>query len=61
MYHKITGVSHGKKLKLDNLSLLLPVEDNHWFWDPVNASGLTPLLKTGYENISHGVVCALTE
>jgi len=27
----------------------------------VNASGLTRLLKTAYESISHGLVCALTE
>ena len=54
-------VSHGNKLNLTNLRLSLLVEDNGWFWDPVNGSGLTPLLKTGYENISHGLVCALTE
>ena len=32
MDHKIISVSHGKKLKLDNLTLSLPVEDNDWFW-----------------------------
>jgi len=41
----MTGVSHGKKLKLDNLTLPLPIEDNRWFWDPVNDSGLTPSLR----------------
>jgi len=61
MEHKMTGASHGKKLKLSSLTLLLPVEDNGWFWNTVNASSLTPLLKTGYESISHGLVCALTE
>lgn len=27
----------------------------------MNASGLAPLLKTGYENISHGLITALLE
>jgi hypothetical protein len=27
---------------------------------PVNDSGLAPLLKTGYGNISHELVCALS-
>ncbi|RHN49885.1 putative protein-serine/threonine phosphatase [Medicago truncatula] len=58
---KMTGVSHGKKLKLSALSLPLPVDDNRWFWDPVDTSGLRPLLLTGYESISHGLVCALAE
>jgi hypothetical protein len=57
----MTGVSHGKKLKLSALSLPLPVDDNRWFWDPVDTSGLRPLLLTGYESISHGLVCALAE
>ena len=57
----MTGVSHGKKLNLSALSLPLPVEDNRWFWDPVDASGLRPLLLTGYESISHGLVCAMAE
>jgi len=28
---KMSGVSHGRKLKLSVLSLPLPVEDNPWF------------------------------
>jgi len=43
----MTNVSHRKKLKLDSLSLPLQVDDNRWFWDPVNASGLTPSLRLG--------------
>ena len=57
----MTGASHGKKLKLSSLTLPLRVEYNGWFWNLVNAFGLTPLLKTGYESITHGLVCALTE
>jgi len=36
----MTDVSHGKKLKLDNLTFPLPVDGNEWFWDPGNDSGL---------------------
>jgi len=54
-------VSHGRKLKLSALSLPLSVEDNPWFWGPVDASGLKPLLLTGYDNISHGLVCVMAE
>jgi len=57
----MTSVLHGKKLKLSSLMLPLPVDDNPWFWNLVVVSGLRPLLLTGYENISHGLVCALTE
>jgi len=57
----MNAVSHGRKLKLSVLSLPLPVEDNPWFWGPVDASGLRPLLLTGYDNISHGLVCAMAE
>ena len=34
MDHKMTSVSHEKKLKLESLILPLPVEDNWWFWNP---------------------------
>jgi len=54
-------VSHGRKLKFSVLSLKLPVEDNPWFWGPVDASSLRPLLLTGYDNISHMLVCAMVE
>ena len=54
------GISHGKKLTLSNLFMPHPGEKNQWFWNKV-ASGLTPLLNTGYENISHGFICALLE
>jgi len=57
----MTGVSHGRKLKLPALSLPLPVEANPWFWVPMDRSGLRPLLLTGYDNISHGLVCAMAE
>ena len=55
------GISHGKKLSITNLTLPMPGEENFWFWDNVNGSGLTPLLSSGYENISHGFICAMTE
>ena len=55
------GVSHGKKMSLNNLTLPQLGAQNNWFWDEVNAFDLTPLLNTGYENISHGFVCALSE
>jgi hypothetical protein len=58
---KIKGISHERKLKLSALSLPLPVDDNLWFWEPVDRSGLRPLLLTGYDNISHGLVCAMAE
>jgi len=54
-------VSHGRKLKFSVLSLPLLVEDNPWFWGLVDASGLRPLLLTGYDNISHGLVCDMAE
>jgi hypothetical protein len=57
----MTGVSHGRKLKLSALSLPLHVDDNPWFWEPVERSGLRPLILTGYESISHGLVCAMAE
>ena len=58
---KVTGVSHGRKLKLSALSLPLPVDDNLWFCELVNTSGLRLLLLTRYESISHGLVCVRTE
>jgi len=36
-------------------------EQNNWFWDEVNAPGLTPLLNSGYESITHEFVCALSK
>ena len=36
-----------------------PGIQNEWFWEEVNMSGLTPLLTSGYEKISHGFVCAM--
>jgi len=57
----MNAVSHGRKLKFSALSLPLSVEDNPWFWGPMDASGLRPLLPTGYDNISHGLVCAMAE
>ena len=36
-------------------------EQNNWFLSEVNVFGLTPLLTSGYENISHGFVCAMSE
>jgi len=58
---KMTGVSHKRKLKVSALSLPLPVDDNPWFWDPVDRSGLRPLILTGYDSISNGLVCAMAE
>ena len=58
---KMNVVSHWRKLKLSVLSLPLSVEDNPWFWGPMDASGLRPLLLTGYDNISHGLVCVVAE
>jgi len=55
------GVSHGRKLKLSALSLPLPIKDNLWFWEPVERSGLRPLVLTRYDIISHGLVCAMAE
>jgi len=57
----VKGISHGKKLSIKNLALPMPGEENEWFWSEVNMSGLTPLLSSGYENISHRFVCAVTE
>ena len=59
--HRVKGISHGKKLRLKNLTIPQPGEQNDWFWDEVNMSGLTPLLTSGYEKISHGFVCAMLE
>ena len=50
-----------KKLILNTLIFPHPGVQNQWFWDEVNAFGLTPLLNSGYDNISHGFVCALSE
>jgi hypothetical protein len=52
----VKGISHRKKLSIKNLALPIRGEQNEWFWDEVNMSGLTPLLTSGYENISHGFV-----
>jgi len=57
----VKGISHGKKLSIKNLALPMLGEENEWFWSEVNMSGLTPLLSSGYENISHGFVCAMIE
>jgi len=59
--HRVKVILHGKKLSLKNLTIPQPCEQNQWFWDEVNMSGLTPLLTSGYENISHGFVCAMSE
>ena len=55
------GISHGKKLSLSQLTLPQPGIQNDWFWDEVNGFDLTHLLSIGYDNISHGFVCALSE
>jgi len=57
----VKGISHGKKLSIKNLTFPMSGEQNEWFWSEVNISGLTPLLTSGYENISHRFVCAMTE
>ena len=57
----MTGVLHGRNLRLSVLSLPLSVDDNPWFWDSVDASGLRPLLLSGYKSISHGLVCVMAE
>jgi len=57
----VKGISQGKKLSLKNLTLPQPDAQNEWFWSEVNMSGLTPLLTSAYENISHGFVCAMLE
>jgi len=57
----VKGISHGKKLSLKNLILPTPGIQNEWFWEEMNMSILTPLLTSGYENISHGFVCAMSE
>ena len=59
--HRVKGISHKKKLSLKNLILPTPGIQNEWFWEEVNMFGLTPLLTSGYKNISHGFVCALLE
>ena len=51
----------GKKLSLKNLTIPQPCEQNQWFWDELNMPGLTPLLTSGYENISHGFVYTMSE
>jgi len=58
---KLSGVSHGRKLGLSSLTVPFLVDDYPWFWEPVDRSGLRPLLLTGYDNISHRLVCAMTE
>jgi len=57
----VLHVSHGRKLRLSALIVLFPVDDYPWFWEPVDRSGLRPILLTGYDNISHGLVCVMTE
>jgi len=57
----VKGILHGKKLSLKNLTIPQPCEQNQWFWDEVNMSDLTPLLTSGYKNISHRFVCAMSE
>jgi len=57
----VTGVSHRKKLRLSHLTVPLSGEENDWLWGPVNDSGLASLLKNGYDNISHMLICALPE
>jgi len=57
----VTDISHGKKLRIPHLSVSLPGEANDWFWGPVNESDLAPLHNTGYDNISHRLICALSE
>ena len=59
--HKVKGISHGKNLSLSQLTLPQPGIQNDWFWDEVNGFDLTHLLSIGYDNISHGFVCALSE
>jgi len=49
------------RVSLKNLTIPQPCAQNQWFWDEVNMSGLTPLLTSGYENISHGFVCTMSK
>ncbi|GAU25842.1 hypothetical protein TSUD_31060 [Trifolium subterraneum] len=42
-------------------SLDKPENDNAWFWDRVEASGLRPLLKTNYTHVGSGLLTAFTE
>jgi len=57
----VKGISHEKKLSLKNLTIPQPSAKNRWFWDEVNMSCLTPLLTSGYGNISHGLIYAMIE
>jgi len=59
--HMVTSVSHRKKLNLSNLIVPVPEDRNEWFWTPVKTSVLAHLLKTGYDNITHRLICALSE
>jgi len=43
--HKMTGVSHGKKLAAESLTVSREVKA--WFWQRVNASGLAPSFGLG--------------
>jgi len=45
--YMMTGVSHGKKLRLSNLIVSLSGHANDWLWGPVNDYGLSPSLSLG--------------
>jgi len=57
----VKGISHGKKLSLKNLTVPQQCKQNQWFWNEMNMYGLTLLLTSAYETISHEFVCAMSE
>lgn len=59
MEHWLNYSSHGRKIRHDQLTVV-DIGAN-WFCQRVNASGSTPLLKSGHSTISFGLITALFE
>lgn len=57
----VEAIGTGKKLHETKLPRPDVVEENNWFWGPVNASGLVALLSTSYTEINKSMVTSLVE
>lgn len=55
------AIGYGSKFLVGDKDWELPHRDMEWFWNPVRASGLSPLLSTNYPEINNACITALIE
>jgi hypothetical protein len=54
------SLANGKKV-ISLPKLVRENDDNSWFWNTVEATGLEPLIRTSYSVIDHGLMTAFAE